>query len=139
MRHRPRSFSLSMMLRAVVAWFALMVLAIANGTMREFLLTPRVGPKLGHVLSTVLLCAFVFAVARLLMPWIGAQHSVDAWKVGALWVALTLAFEFLVGHYVFQNSWEKLLADYNISQGRIWVLVPISTLIAPRLALITRI
>lgn len=128
-----------MMLRAVVAWFALMVLAIANGTMREFLLTPRVGPRLGHVLSTLLLCAFVFDLAWSLMPWIGARQSADAWEMGALWVALTLGFEFLVGHYVFRNSWEELLADYNISGGRIWVLVSITTFIAPRLALITRI
>lgn len=125
-----------MILRAVVAWFALMVLAITNGTMREFLLTPRVGPKLGHVLSTLLLCALIFLVAWLLMPWIGARHSADAWKLGALWLAFTLGFEFLVGHDVFRNSWEKLLADYNLSQGRIWILVPIITLIAPRLALV---
>jgi hypothetical protein len=71
------------------------------------------------------------------MPWIGPRQSADAWSVGALWLVLTLGFEFLVGHYVFRNSWEKLLADYNILQGRIWVLVPIITLLAPRLALAT--
>ena len=124
-----------MIVRAILAWFALMVLAIANGTMREFFLTPRLGPKLGHIASTLLLCAFVFAVAWLLMPWIAARHSADAWNVGVLWLALTLGFEFLVGHYILRNSWGTLLADYNLSQGRIWVLVPIMTLIAPRLAL----
>jgi hypothetical protein len=124
--------------RAVVVWFALMVLAIANGTIREFLLTPRVGPKMGHVASTVLLCAFVFLLAWLLMPWIGARRWTDAWKVGALWLALTLAFEFLVGHYVLRNSWGNLLADYNLSHGRIWILVPIMTLISPRLVLVAR-
>jgi hypothetical protein len=126
-----------MMMRAVIAWFALAVLAIANGTLREFLLTPRLGSKLGHVASTLVLCALIFLVAWL-MPWIGARQSAVAWRVGALWLALTLGFEFLVGHYVFGNSWEKLLSDYNLPQGRIWILVPIATLIAPRLALVTR-
>jgi len=125
-------------MRAVIAWFALIVLAIANGTLREFLLTPRLGSKLGHVASTLVLCALIFLVAWLLMPWIGARQSAEAWRVGALWLGLTVGFEFLVGHYVFRNSWEKLLSDYNLPQGRIWILVPIATLIAPRLALVAR-
>ena len=51
--------------------------------------------------------------------------------IGAGWVVLTLAFEFLAGHYLFANSWERLLADYNVAQGRIWILVLITTLLAP--------
>jgi hypothetical protein len=44
---------------------------------------------------------------------------------------LTLAFEFGVGHWVFRNSWEKLLHDYDLSSGRIWILVLATTLLAP--------
>lgn len=44
---------------------------------------------------------------------------------------LTLGFEFLAGHYLFGSSWEKLLADYNVARGRIWLLIPIVTLLAP--------
>jgi hypothetical protein len=40
-------------------------------------------------------------------------------------------FELLAGHYVFGNSWEKLLADYNLFRGRIWALVLIIILFAP--------
>jgi hypothetical protein len=126
-----------MVLRSVLAWFAFVVIAVANGALRELLLTPRLGPKLGHVASTLLLCAFVLIIAWLLTPWIGPRQPADAWSVGALWFALTLAFEFLAGHYIFRTSWEKLLTDYNILEGRIWVLVPIITLLAPRLALAT--
>ena len=50
------------------------------------------------------------------------------------WVALTLAFEFLAGHYLFHNPWDKLLADYDVWHGRIWPLVPIVTLLAPVIA-----
>ena len=41
----------------------------------------------------------------------------DAWTIGALWLTLTLAFEFLAGHYVFRTSWRQLLADYNVFRG----------------------
>jgi len=42
-------------------------------------------------------------------------------------VTLTVAFEFLAGHYVFGTPWHQLVADYNIFRGRIWVLVLITS------------
>jgi hypothetical protein len=47
---------------------------------------------------------------------------------------LTLAFEFLAGHYLFGNPWSKLLADYNLLRGHIWVLVLITTAFGPLLS-----
>jgi hypothetical protein len=52
-------------------------------------------------------------------------------RVGVLWLVLTLAFEFLVGHYVFHKSWPALFEDYDLSRGRIWVAVLVVVLIAP--------
>lgn len=66
--------------------------------------------------------ALILAITFVAMPWIGA-----------LWVAMTVAFELLAGHYLFGNTWERLLADYNVLRGRIWVLVLITTFLAPRL------
>jgi hypothetical protein len=51
--------------------------------------------------------------------------------IGAVWLALTLAFEFLAGHYLFGSSWERLLADYDLLRGRVWILVLLATLFAP--------
>jgi hypothetical protein len=52
-----------------------------------------------------------------------------------LWLGLTLAFEFLVGHYAFGTSWNELLADYDILNGRLWLLVLVAALTAPRFAM----
>ena len=65
------------------------------------------------------------------MPWVRPLTRGDAWTVGVLWLVLTLAFEFLAGHYLFHNPWERLFADYNVAQGRIWILVLITTVLAP--------
>jgi hypothetical protein len=46
--------------------------------------------------------------------------------VSCFWVGLTVLFEFVFGHYVLGNSWDVLLADYRIWQGRLWSLVLIS-------------
>jgi hypothetical protein len=55
-------------------------------------------------------------------------------KLGIFWTVLTLAFETLFGHYVLGVSWELLLAEYNIFQGRLWPLVLLVTWFGPLLA-----
>lgn len=120
-----------MLLRAAGVWFGIMALAILNGTAREAWLTPRLGSQAGHVISTLILCAVILLVARLTIGWIGADRRTGAVLVGALWLVLTLAFEFLAGHYLFGAPWERILADYNLLQGRVWPLVPLTSFFAP--------
>ena len=120
--------------RALVIWFVLLLGAIANGALREVLIVPRAGEYWGHVASTLTLSALILGLAVVSAPWIGLSSHADALRVGALWVAMTVAFEFLGGHYLFGTPWERLLADYNILQGRVWVLVLVATFAAPLLA-----
>ena len=54
----------------------------------------------------------------------------DAWTIGVMWLAMTLAFEFLAGHYFFRTPWATLLADYNLLAGRLWILVLVATVTA---------
>jgi len=44
---------------------------------------------------------------------------------------MTVAFEFLFGHYVMGHSWHRLLQDYDLHQGRVWVLVLAWTAFGP--------
>ena len=121
----------SYLARAVAAWVAILVLAILNGALREGLLIPRLGEQAGRLLSPILLAALVCGAAWIAIPWIRPRGPRQAWSVGLLWLGLTLAFEFLAGHYLFGDPWERLLSEYDIAAGRLWVLVPIATLIAP--------
>ncbi|HSB82017.1 MAG TPA: hypothetical protein VLM91_24820 [Candidatus Methylomirabilis sp.] len=123
-----------MFLRASVVWLGILVLAIGNGALRESVISPRAGPQIGHVLSTVLLCVLIAAVAWFTIPWIAPGTMGRALATGGWWLVLTLGFEFLAGHYLFGDSWDKLLADYNIARGRIWLLVPLVTFFAPLVA-----
>ncbi len=122
-----------MLLRAALIWLILVLLAIANGVVRTVLITPYLGEHAGHVVSTVTLCALIFLVSLFSIRWIGPKRSRDVFVVGTLWVLLTVAFEFLAGHYLFGNPWEKLLADYNVLSGRVWVLVLVTTFVSPPL------
>lgn len=120
-----------MFFRAAVVWLAILVLAVLNGALRDGFVSPRLGETAGRAISTVLLSLFVFAAAYVSHRWIGAKSSGEALQVGIFWTALTLAFEFLAGHYLFGDPWEKLLAEYNVLRGRTWPLVLLATLFSP--------
>lgn len=117
--------------RALVVWAGIAVLAIANGAFREAVLLPRLGETAARAISTLLLAAAILVVAFMTISWISPRPQVDAWRIGALWLALTVTFELLAGHYLFRVPWHRILADYNILNGRIWILVLIVTLLAP--------
>jgi hypothetical protein len=122
-----------MVRRSLIVWIVMLVGASVNGAIREALLIPAMGAVAGRTVSTVALCVVVFLLTWLTIRWIAPRSTRDAWMIGALWVALTLAFEFLAGHYLFGNPWSRLLEEYNVFRGRIWILVLVTIVIAPRL------
>ena len=120
-----------MPLRVTAIWLLLLFVAVINGAIRETFMTPLLGAQTAHIVSTAILCAAIFVVAWFSISWIGPNTGREALSIGIQWVVLTIAFEFLAGHYVFGNTWESLLADYNLFHGRIWVLVLLADLLAP--------
>jgi hypothetical protein len=47
----------------------------------------------------------------------------DALSVGAIWVVLSVLFEFGFGHYVEGDSWADLFDNYDVTEGNIWILI----------------
>lgn len=125
---------MSLLLRALLVWLVMLIVASLNGAFREALLVPRLGDPIGRAISTVMLSALVLLLAWFTIQWIAPPSTRDAWMIGALWVALTLTFEFVGGHYLFGKPWAELTADYDVLRGRIWIVVLITTAVAPRLA-----
>jgi len=123
--------------RALIIWFALLLVAVANGGFREGVLIPRFGSQAGHIVSTVMLCAGILIVTYVAVPWIHPGSRAETIAIGLAWLVLTLAFEFGFGR-VRGTPWAELLADYDVFKGRIWVLVLLTTAVAPYLAARTR-
>jgi hypothetical protein len=120
-----------MVFRYMLGWFVLLIAAIINGALREGVYKEQLGELAAHQLSTVtgiaLFGVIIWGMTRL---WpIGSSRQ--AWTIGSLWVIMTICFEFLFGHFVMGHPWSKLLHDYNIFEGRIWILVLLWTLVAP--------
>jgi len=121
--------------RAALIWFALAIAAIVCGILRQALLAPRVGEQAAHVVGTLTVCALFAAILRVAVPWVApGWRRKQRLGLGAGWCAATIAFEFGFGHYIVGHPWTKLLADYNLFRGRLWVLVLLTLLLAPPLA-----
>ena len=120
-----------MIARALAVWCLLLVLAVANGGLRDTVISPRVGETAGRALSSVMLALLILLATWATIRWIGPRSPREALAVGTLWLVLTLAFEFGAGHYAFGKPWSELLADYDLTRGRIWVLVLLVTFAAP--------
>jgi hypothetical protein len=120
-----------MNLRSLVVWCAFVVLAVINGGFREAVLTPWLGEHESHVIGTITLCTAILIVTWLTINWMRPAKSTDALLIGGVWVLMTVGFEFLVGHYVFGTSWTRLLADYDLVGGRVWLLVLATSAFAP--------
>ncbi|HKK08018.1 MAG TPA: hypothetical protein VKA44_03970 [Gemmatimonadota bacterium] len=118
--------------RALVVWLLLLVLAFAGAALREGLLAPRIGADAAHVVGTIVVVAAFLTAIALTLPWVVPTLAPGALlRLGLGWTALTMVFEFGFGHFVMGHSWGKLLHDYDIFAGRVWILVLLTTLLGP--------
>ncbi len=121
-------------LKACMIWVFLLALAVGNAVAREKLFGQWFEPRLVLLLSGVSLSILIFFATLLSVRWLKAGRAGQYWLVGALWVIMTVAFEFLFGHFVAGHSWERLLQAYRLPADNLWVVVLLVTLVSPYLA-----
>ena len=109
----------------------MILIAVANGALREAWLVPRLGEHAARQVSTLILIAlFAVYIGYVTRRWPIASSG-EALAVGVLWLVLTLGFESALGRFVSGLSWPQLVAEYNLAAGRLWALVPIWVAAAP--------
>ena len=120
--------------RALAIWLGILVLAIANGALREAVLVPVLGSAGGLLLSGVLLSSLILAVVYFSLPWIGPAAAVRCMVIGMGWLCLTLVFEFAFGYLVQGKPWPELLEAYAFKGGNIWPVVLLTVAVSPCIA-----
>jgi hypothetical protein len=120
-----------MQIRHVAAWFVLLAVAIMNGGLRDL----TYGKYLSELHANQISCAsgillFAVVIREFVNRWPPASAR-EAWFIGAFWLVLTMAFEFLFFHYVGGHSWAELLANYDVASGRLWPLILVWVTVAP--------
>jgi hypothetical protein len=109
--------------RWITAWLGGALIGVANGIVREATYGRRAGEFAAHQISGVTAVAAFAAYFRALDRRWPIPTARDAVAIGAAWLALTVAFEFSFGRLVAKQSWDELLADYDLRHGRTWPLV----------------
>mgnify|MGYP001813046106 CR=1 FL=1 len=134
MPNRLRTSNSLLFIKASLAWFLIMLVAIANGIVREALLEPALGPAIALPLSGILLALIILLASWLLVPWFGRALASTWFAIGSLWVVLTLLFEYLFGHFVAGIPWREISRIFDVASGNLFLLALLSAALSPWLA-----
>jgi hypothetical protein len=118
----------------VLAWLVLAAVGFSNGALRQVSFARVLPARTANQLSVVTAIVFLgIAVWLLTRAWPLASAA-QAWRVGALWLVLSFLFETGMG-VAARRPWTEIFGDYRIWEGRLWPVVLLFLLVAPRLAL----
>lgn len=105
----------------LIAGCVMLLVAVANGALRDRTYGRLVGPSTAQQLSTVSGILLLGCVMGLFQRRHPAASGRQAVAIGLFWAALAVAFELLFFHDLGGHSWAALLANYDLAAGRTWV------------------
>lgn len=120
------------MLRYFLLWLPMLIIAIGNGLLREAVIKQHFSDAAAHQLSTVSLLLFFSVYIGFVIYRFPPANASQALMIGLSWLLMTLAFEFGFGWWR-GNTWPAMLGEYNIFNGKLWILVPLWVAVAPYL------
>ena len=116
--HRAAALALT----AFGFWLVLAAIATAAGIVRQLWLVPIVGELRGHQAGTVVVASAFLGAIGVFVSRMRLSPR-EALAIGIAWLLGAISFEFGFGHYVDGLSWTRLLSDYDLSEGRLLLLV----------------
>lgn len=103
--------------RALSVWLIIILFEIIHGTLRELFLAPLVGDFMARRIALFSGMLLIFVITFVFIRWISAPTPGSLFRVGFMWVALTVVFEFGLGIYVLNYSWQRMFEDYDFLHG----------------------
>lgn len=119
-RMRPTG-RLSILLHAFEIWLLISVAETLHGVARIVIIQPMVGDFRARQIAVLTGSLIILGIALFFRNWIPLTARSDAARVGAVWVGLTIAFEVVLGRFVMDLSWARIMEDYNILDGGLMV------------------
>lgn len=118
-------------IKAIGIWFLIIPLAIINGGFREYVLAP-----LGAIalpLSGLMLSVCILLMAVLFIPKVKTNSKIDYYIMGIIWFVLTNLFDLAM--YISEGGGvAELVESYYFLEGNMWVVVVLTALFAPPIA-----
>jgi predicted membrane channel-forming protein YqfA (hemolysin III family) len=114
-------------------WLAYTVTDILYGLLRKFVITPKLGDYIGHVIGVSVLIILVFALSYVFVKNMEPQsYSIyNFFFVGITWFVLSSIVLFGYNRYIGENSWDPFLKEIDITKGGLRALFLLAELIAP--------
>ena len=122
-----------MVLKYTTAWIPMVFIAITNGVLRQYVYGRWMKELSAHQLSSLTAVILFYLYTWILGKKWPLESPRQAVAVGIIWLCLTVAFEFLFGHYVANHPLSRLIQDYDLLSGRLWALVLLAVTAAPYL------
>jgi len=118
--------------KAFLIWLLITPLAILNGGLRIHVTEPFLGEHIALPLSSIILSVMVFVLAYFLIPKIGICKKNDYLTIGAMWFALTNAFDLLFT-FLENGTISDFIKLFDVTTGSLWIIVIIVCFISPLL------
>jgi hypothetical protein len=119
--------------RALAVWMLMMVIETIHGVLRNRFLIPVIGVVGSSQIGVLIGSALILGVAILTIVWIHPTSERSLLVIGALWLTLTLAFEFGLGRAL-DRPWQTMLADYDLSRGGLLSIGMVVLALSPSIA-----
>lgn len=120
-------------IRVFLLWLLIALIETVHGTLRGLFLVPVIGEKGAHQFGVVFGALLILAIALLGSDWLAARTLRLQLFAGLAWVMLMLGFEFSLA-YALGLSFDRLVADYDVSRGGLMLFGMLVLGLAPWIA-----
>jgi hypothetical protein len=83
-------------LRSMTVWLVIMLVESIHGTLRTLFFEPWLGSFRARQIGVFTGCILIGTLTFIFIRWIGMNSATSLFALGAVWVALTLLFEFVI-------------------------------------------
>jgi hypothetical protein len=105
------------LMRGFTVWLLIIFAESIHGTIRQLLLAPVVGDFTARRISFFVAVLLIFLITYFSIRWINAPNVKSLFVIGLIWTVLMTLFEFGLGIFVMNYSWERMLEDYDLTRG----------------------
>lgn len=119
--------------RTIAAWIAIILAESVHGVLRRLFLVPSIGDLRSQQVGVLFGSGIILVISCILIRWLKIPNKRSQFFVGAIWVVLTVIFEFGVGALI-GYSYDRMLSDYDLTQGGLMWFGLLFMLFAPMIA-----
>ena len=121
-------------LRALAVLLVIIFAESVHGTLRQLFLAPLIGDFAARRIAFFVAVLLIFLITYFFIRWIDAPNVKSLFAIGLMWTILMTLFEFGLGLFVMNYSWERMFEAYDFTRGGLMGFGLLFMIFAPWLA-----